>query len=141
MLTAEYGGSGGRPIETGLVVEEPDIEIGAGVSSKGKYTLLNLIRLYTDRILAISRRMATDSGGKLGPKSTRTNTGTDRFRRNDRHDGGGSGGSAQDRDQNSNPNNIGVPPAVPGFGFNFPGMPMLAQNFMMGGQGQQPPGT
>ncbi len=36
MLTAEYGGSGGRPIETGLVVEEPDIEIGAGVSSKGK---------------------------------------------------------------------------------------------------------
>lgn len=36
MLTAEYGGSGGKPIETGLVVEEPDIEIGAGVSSKGK---------------------------------------------------------------------------------------------------------
>lgn len=35
MLTAEYGGSGGKPIETGLVVEEPDIEIGAGVSSKG----------------------------------------------------------------------------------------------------------
>lgn len=36
MLTAEYGGSGGKTIETGLVVEEPDIEIGAGVSSKGK---------------------------------------------------------------------------------------------------------
>lgn len=36
MLTAEYGGSGGRPIETGMVVEEPDIEIGAGVSSKGE---------------------------------------------------------------------------------------------------------
>lgn len=36
MLTAEYGGSGGRPIEGGLVVEEPDIEIGAGVSSKGE---------------------------------------------------------------------------------------------------------
>lgn len=35
MLTAEYGGSGGKAIETGLVVEEPDIEIGAGVSSKG----------------------------------------------------------------------------------------------------------
>lgn len=35
MLTAEYGGSGGKPIETGMVVEEPDIEIGAGVSSKG----------------------------------------------------------------------------------------------------------
>ena len=36
MLGAEYGGTGGRPIESGMVVEEPDIEIGAGVSSKGK---------------------------------------------------------------------------------------------------------
>jgi len=54
MLTAPYGGSGGRPIETGLSVEEPDIEIGAGVSSK-----------------AISRRMQTDKGGSNGPKSTR----------------------------------------------------------------------
>lgn len=35
MLSAEYGGTGGKPIESGLVVEEPDIEIGAGVSSKG----------------------------------------------------------------------------------------------------------
>ncbi len=35
MVTAEFGGSGGKPIEGGLVVEEPDIEIGAGVSSKG----------------------------------------------------------------------------------------------------------
>lgn len=54
MLSAEYGGSGGRPIESGLVVEEPDIEIGAGVSSK-----------------AISRRMQTDKGGRHGPKSSR----------------------------------------------------------------------
>ncbi len=36
MLSAEYGGTGGKPIEAGIVVEEPDIEIGAGVSSKGK---------------------------------------------------------------------------------------------------------
>ena len=35
LLTAEYGGTGGQPIEQGMVVEEPDIEIGAGVSSKG----------------------------------------------------------------------------------------------------------
>ena len=35
MVNAEYGGTGGRPIESGMVVEEPDIEIGAGVSSKG----------------------------------------------------------------------------------------------------------
>lgn len=36
LATAEYGGTGGKPLEGGLVVEEPDIEIGAGVSSKGK---------------------------------------------------------------------------------------------------------
>lgn len=36
MHTAEYGGCGQIAIDTGLVVEEPDIEIGAGVSSKGK---------------------------------------------------------------------------------------------------------
>ena len=36
MLTAEYGGTGGKQNEPGMVVEEPDIEIGAGVSSKGK---------------------------------------------------------------------------------------------------------
>ena len=35
MLTAEYGGTGGKDILSGLVAEEPDIEIGAGVSSKG----------------------------------------------------------------------------------------------------------
>lgn len=52
MLSAEYGGTGGRPIESGLVVEEPDIEIGAGVSSKGEFkcsntfvtTIANLLR-------------------------------------------------------------------------------------------------
>jgi protein NRD1 len=34
-VTAEYGGTGGQPLESGMVLEEPDIEIGAGVSSKG----------------------------------------------------------------------------------------------------------
>ncbi|KAK0732631.1 hypothetical protein B0T21DRAFT_412796 [Apiosordaria backusii] len=67
VLTAPYGGSGGRPIVTGMVVEEPDIEIGAGVSSK-----------------AISRRMQTDKGGSHGPKSSR--------REEDHHDGVGGGG-------------------------------------------------
>jgi protein NRD1 len=57
MLTAPFGGSGGRPIVSGLSVEEPDIEIGAGVSSK-----------------AISRRMQTDKGGNHGPKSSRENS-------------------------------------------------------------------
>ncbi|EGP89813.1 uncharacterized protein MYCGRDRAFT_18762, partial [Zymoseptoria tritici IPO323] len=34
LLTAEYGGTGGKSLEGGMVLEEPDIEIGAGVSSK-----------------------------------------------------------------------------------------------------------
>ena len=34
MVTADYGGTGGRPLEAGMIIEEPDIEIGAGVSSK-----------------------------------------------------------------------------------------------------------
>lgn len=53
MLTAPFGGTGGKTITTGMVIEEPDIEIGAGVSSK-----------------AISRRMQTDRGGMHGPRSS-----------------------------------------------------------------------
>ncbi|KAK9365867.1 hypothetical protein V1509DRAFT_655161 [Lipomyces kononenkoae] len=53
VTTADFGGTGGRPLEPGLMVEEPDIEIGAGVSSK-----------------AISKRMPTNLGGDMGPKST-----------------------------------------------------------------------
>jgi hypothetical protein len=138
MLTAEYGGTGGRPIESGMVVEEPDIEIGAGVSSK-----------------AISRRIATDTGGKRGPQSTRGQpTPNERFGAGG---GGGGGGRRQERDgfsgantapqgdrDGSNMNNPSVPPPVPSYGFNFASMPMLPPGFMMGGQpgqipGQQPP--
>ncbi|MCJ1306116.1 hypothetical protein MMC08_008934, partial [Hypocenomyce scalaris] len=117
MLTAEYGGSGGKSIESGLVVEEPDIEIGAGVSSK-----------------AISRRMATDKGGQQGPRSTRdtpTQGGASHFRQPEGRD-------RNDRDVNT----IGVPPAVPGFGFQFMpnGMPMFPPGFVMpGSTPAQPP--
>ncbi|KAL3470392.1 hypothetical protein BJX99DRAFT_50275 [Aspergillus californicus] len=117
MLTAEYGGTGGRAIESGMIVEEPDIEIGAGVSSK-----------------AISRRIATDTGGKRGPVSTRVSH--DRPRRDGRDQEGPMIG------EQPNVNNVGVPPAVPGFGFSFPGMPLFPPGFMMGGAqggGAQPP--
>lgn len=62
IVDAEYGGTGGAPLEPGLCMEEPDIEIGAGVSSK-----------------AISRRMPTNSSLN-GPKSTRDNQGSERPR-------------------------------------------------------------
>lgn len=43
MVNAEYGGTGGDPIQEYMVVEEPDIEIGAGVSSKGTRHFLRYI--------------------------------------------------------------------------------------------------
>ena len=182
MLSAEYGGTGGRPIESGMVVEEPDIEIGAGVSSKGMSASISLTSLPTASVkqtfaleceplgsshslscvttsilskppstsafvlialspTAISRRMATDQGGKRGPQSSRVgnhgSSRSDRFGRVDddyQH-------NIQDNIANNtsisggNPNNIGVPPPVPGFGFTFPtlpnGMPMFPPGFMM----------
>ncbi|KFZ13849.1 hypothetical protein V502_06404, partial [Pseudogymnoascus sp. VKM F-4520 (FW-2644)] len=85
MLSAEYGGSGGKPIESGMVVEEPDIEIGQGVSSK-----------------AISRRMQTDKGGQSGPKSGRDfdedEHRRDRRRDDDRKDRGHGDAAARQRD-------------------------------------------
>ncbi|KAL5115810.1 hypothetical protein ACEQ8H_006305 [Pleosporales sp. CAS-2024a] len=42
-LTAEHGGTGGRQLEGGMVIEEPDIEIGAGVSSKAGVWLPTLL--------------------------------------------------------------------------------------------------
>ncbi|KAI1135296.1 hypothetical protein F5Y05DRAFT_178215 [Hypoxylon sp. FL0543] len=112
MLTAEYGGSGGRPIETGLVVEEPDIEIGAGVSSK-----------------AISRRMQTDKGGRHGPKSSRVPGSDDdgdltRWRRNR---------DTRREDQPDDRNGTNNGPAIPSFPFGITtgpnGMPVFPPGF------------
>ena len=50
-LNAQWGGTGGQPLTSGIVFEEPDIVVGEGVSSK-----------------AISQKMPTDSG-KNGPTS------------------------------------------------------------------------
>ena len=129
MLTAEYGGTGGKAIESGLVVEEPDIEIGAGVSSKGKRCHVAKISVECTNIqTAISRRMQTDKGGQQGPRSTRDGpsaTGT----------GQGQGQSQRYRQPDHNDRdggNIGVSPAVPGFGFQFPTMPNGAPMFPPG---------
>ncbi|KAI0518418.1 hypothetical protein F5B22DRAFT_644724 [Xylaria bambusicola] len=111
MLTAEYGGSGGRPIETGLVVEEPDIEIGAGVSSK-----------------AISRRMQTDKGGRHGPKSSRGGDEDDMGRWRGKRDNHQDSGTFNDQSQGQSevsqfPFGIGTGPnGMPVFppGFSFP---------------------
>ncbi|KAF7542424.1 hypothetical protein G7Z17_g11585 [Cylindrodendrum hubeiense] len=89
MLTAPFGGSGGRAIEPGMCVEEPDIEIGAGVSSK-----------------AISRRMQTDKGGTNGPKSTRNrDEDLSRWRRGGRENGNGNSNGNSNGQNGSNGNN------------------------------------
>ncbi|POR38078.1 Rpb7-binding protein seb1 [Tolypocladium paradoxum] len=119
MLTAPYGGSGGRPIESRMCVEEPDIEIGAGVSSK-----------------AISRRMQTDKGGSNGPKSTR-------HRDDDSGGGGGGGGRGrrgrdfgghqQRRGGDHGDNGAGgQQPPAPGFPFGMGSLPNGMPNFPSG---------
>ncbi|KAI1008125.1 hypothetical protein K3495_g111 [Podosphaera aphanis] len=109
MLSAEYGGSGGAPIESGMVVEEPDIEIGQGVSSK-----------------AISRRMQTDRGGNNGPKSSRDRDDND-HRRGGREPGKDEfGRDLRDDDRKDRVQSISGPPsmpAVPPFGMLPPGFP------------------
>ena len=81
---------------------------------------------------AISRRMATDKGGIQGPRSTRDGLGAQtpqRYRQPER--------------DNREANNIGVAPAVPGFGFQFPNMPngfQFPPGFVMPGTAPaQPP--
>lgn len=78
--------------------------------------------------------MATDKGGNQGPRSTRdapsANEPAPRYRQPDREE--------------RTTNTIGVSPAVPGFGFQFPtmpnGMPMFPPGFMMPGMAPaQPP--
>lgn len=120
LLTAEYGGTGGKQLEGGMVLEEPDIEIGAGVSSK-----------------AMSKRVGPDNapppkrqreGGRHGKHNKGGHGG---------HGGHGGGGN-QDYGSYSGANGgpppqyafmarpepvaVATPPAVPGFGFSLGGL-------------------
>ncbi|CAI6329545.1 unnamed protein product [Periconia digitata] len=109
VVTAEHGGTGGLELQGGMVIEEPDIEIGAGVSSK-----------------AISRRVPAEAGRGRGGHS-----------RGGRGGGGGHDNESRfrkvDRPQvqaheirhiEPRPEpQVAVPPAIPGFGFQLPGMP------------------
>ncbi|KAF1926700.1 uncharacterized protein M421DRAFT_93626 [Didymella exigua CBS 183.55] len=112
-LTAEHGGTGGRPLEGGMVLEEPDIEIGAGVSSK-----------------AISRRVPTD-GGRGGRGGFGNRGGLDsgaKFRKQEQQQQHQHQHQQQHRPAHDprhvSPRaeqGVAVPPAVPGFGFQLPG--------------------
>lgn len=85
----------------GVVVEEPDIEIGQGVSSKGRSSRASLQNLPThdNSSSAMSKRRPTDSGGpNRGPQSSYENS----PRRSNR--------------QPSPPPSGGVAPPTPNFG-------------------------
>jgi protein NRD1 len=121
LLTAEYGGTGGLEVKGGMVLEEPDIEIGAGVSSK-----------------AMSKRVGPENnaqGGRQRQYGGERNQGGNGGGRK-RYDGGGQyvgygGGMASQPPQpmqmeqygyaRPEPVAVATPPAVPGFGFTLPG--------------------
>ncbi|KAH3955805.1 hypothetical protein HBI24_066460 [Parastagonospora nodorum] len=125
-LTAEHGGTGGRPLEGGMVLEEPDIEIGAGVSSK-----------------AISRRVPTDAprgggrgnfnggrgNGENGHKHRKQQQQQQQQQPHQQHQHQQPHHHQQDHRLAHDPRHvsprpepmIAVPPAVPGFGFQLPG--------------------
>ncbi len=115
MVSAEYGGTGGLPLEWGMLVEEPDIEIGAGVSSK-----------------AMSRRIATDQGGKRGPQSSRID-GLPEVRRDGRRDERHTDRRHDDRPDSRGNINAAPTNVMPNMPFPFPtlpnGMPMMPPGF------------
>ena len=119
VVTAEYGGTGGRALESNMVIEEPDIEIGAGVSSKGKRTKHTMWSILDANFhVAISRRVPPDTGGRRGGHGARG--GFDhgaRFRKQDRPQQAQEHRHVSPRPEPS----VAVPPAVPGFGFQLPG--------------------
>ncbi|KAF2840338.1 hypothetical protein M501DRAFT_1010473 [Patellaria atrata CBS 101060] len=107
--TAEYGGIGDRTLESGMVMEEPDIEIGAGVSSK-----------------AMSKRVIPEAmrGGRHGNHGN--NHGSSH---RDRSDNQGSRFRKPEprhpeprhvEPRGVEPNIVTAPPAVPTFGFQLP---------------------
>ncbi len=118
---AEWGGTGGKPLVPGICIEEPDIEIGAGVSSK-----------------AISKRMPTNSA-KNGPKSTNPQ---ERWGRGERgSDSGNANHTPLGSRQSHQPPSQTQPPAPNFMGGNNNPLGMLLQNFSQfpgAGNQQQP---
>lgn len=64
LLTAPYGGTGGKPIVSKMAVEEPDIEIGQGVSSKSKSR-----RMFPD----YAKNQPSKTGGRHRPSPVSVN--------------------------------------------------------------------
>ncbi|KAK5941007.1 hypothetical protein PMZ80_006284 [Knufia obscura] len=120
MVSAEYGGTGGKPIQEGMVVEEPDIEIGAG-QCRNVSPQTKAADVVHNHPIATAQTTEADERERGGRR--------DRYR-DDERPGSSSG----------NPNNMPLPfPNMMGAnmgnmaGMNFPmmpnGMPMLPPGF------------
>ncbi|KAI6789304.1 hypothetical protein KC332_g18063 [Hortaea werneckii] len=134
LLTAEYGGTGGKQLESGMVLEEPDIEIGAGVSSKAMSK-----RVMPDAGPP-SKRQREEEGGSghhHGGGGGRGHGGGKKGKRHHQHDydaqpaqnyggySGVTGGAPMPMEAygyaRPEPVAVATPPAVPTFGFSLPG--------------------
>lgn len=150
--SAEYGGNGGKPLEGGQVMEEPDIEIGAGVSSKAISLKVGASAQGNSNGNGNSNR---GGGGGAGGNGGRGRRYFDRgggqqqqqpaqgFQSQQQYGGRQGQGSGnpnfervQTRRRDEDPSMGAAPPAVPNFGYQFPaGFP----TFQGGQQPQQQP--
>ena len=112
ILTAEYGGNGGKDITYGQVMEEPDIEIGAGVSSK-----------------AISLRVGAGTGATGGREGKGKQQNQQQHHRGRGRDHGRDrdhrGGSHRGSSNHNNPNPYPGPRNEPDYG--LPPQPYMPQ--------------
>ncbi|OUM53591.1 hypothetical protein BVG19_g2890 [[Candida] boidinii] len=103
IVAAEWGGTAGLPLQPGLFIEEPDIEIGHGVSSK-----------------ATSKKMPTNSAPN-GPKS-------DGFGNHGNNGGGRHNGHHNGNNNNYNSNNSPMNPGHIPLNFGNMGSPVPNNN-------------
>lgn len=131
LLTAEYGGTGGKKLEGGMVLEEPDIEIGAGVSSKAMSK-----RVVPDSGPPTSNKRQKEEGGGGGGSNKKHHHHHHHHKKQHDYDrdvsgygqGGVYGGNATGAPmlmeaygyQRPEPVAVATPPAVPTFGFSLP---------------------
>jgi protein NRD1 len=104
VVTAEYGGTGGEPIQEHLVIEEPDIEIGAGVSSKGKVALLAAGDL-TNMLAALSRRIVPGSNNNHNANMNNHNSNNNNSNNHNHSEPSGPSGPSGGRNRGNNNNN------------------------------------
>ena len=145
LLTAEYGGTGGRKVESGMVLEEPDIEIGAGVSSKAMSKRAGPEHTGSGQHHQQQGKRQRDDHGHHGGHGGHGHGHGSRKEKKQRYfdqpppqqaqqqQGGGygyggvSGGHGQGGPMEAygyarpEPVAVATPPAVPGFGLPFPG--------------------